>query len=154
MNRRNATGALGALIMAGLAERALAQTPAPHDHNHAPGAPMGAPSAPVNDPLRASAAACVSTGQVCLAHCIRTLSTGDKTMGDCAKSINQLLAICGALESLTAQGSAFVPAMAKIALESCNRCAELCKPHTDHHPECRACYESCLECAKQCKAIG
>ena len=55
---------------------------------------------------------CIAAGQACLSHCIRLLSTGDKSMGDCAKAVNDMLAICKASESLAANNSKHLKAIA------------------------------------------
>jgi Cys-rich four helix bundle protein (predicted Tat secretion target) len=155
MNRRFTLGALGAASLAGFASRALAQAAAPHDHHHGHGAMPAMPAAagPGYKALQAATATCVADGQTCLAHCIRLLSTGDKSMADCARTVSQLLPLCSALQSLAGQGSPLTPALAKVALDGCSTCAEACKQHVNHHAECKACYESCLECIKQCKAV-
>ena len=58
-----------------------------------------------------------------------------------------------ALQALAGQESALTPKLAKVALEACTACADACKPHVEHHAECKACYESCMECIKQCQAV-
>ncbi len=94
---------------------------------------------------------CVAKGQTCLAHCLVLLGSGDKGMADCAKSVNQMLALCAALQNLAAQNSTLTPALAKITLDACNECEKNCKKHADKHAECKACMEACVECSKQCK---
>ena len=143
MNRRHAIGTMGAASLAGLAAKVQAQ-----------GATAAAAPAKNYSALQASAAACVVKGQTCLAHCIRFLSMGDKSMAECAKALNQMLALCGALQSIAAQGSTLTPSLAKVALEACTQCANACKPHIEHHEVCNACYESCIECIKHCKAVA
>lgn len=144
MNRRQW---LNAASMAALA--ALAQSAGAAQEHHSQG---GAPASHAK--LVAAASDCVAKGQVCLAHCIRLLSAGDDSMSDCAKSINQMLAICGALQNLAAQGAALIPAMARVAEQGCSECAEACKPHVRHHAECKACHDACLACIEQCKALS
>lgn len=142
MDRRTLLGALGAMTLTGAPSRALAQHQG-HGHQHA--AKYGA--------LLAAAADCTAKGDVCLAHCIQLMGDGDKSMGECAAAVNQMLALCAALQKLSSQGSPMVPALAKVALDGCNTCAQACKPHIEKHAECKACRDSCLECAKQCKAV-
>ena len=145
MNRRTVIGALGAMAAAGIAARAQAE----HEHH----AGHGAGSSPYAK-LQVAASLCVANGQVCLAHCIRLLGQGDKGMADCAAAVDQMLAVCGALQDLAGQGSTLTPALARVALEACKRCGEACKPHIEHHAECKACYVSCQECMEQCKAAA
>ncbi len=147
MKRREVMAASGTVMLAALSTTALAQAkPQAHDHAHMHGG--------ANAALISAAADCVVKGQACLAHCLVLLADGDKAMGGCAKSVNQMLAACGALQNLAAQQSALLPAMAKVALEACQACEKECRQHEKKHAECKACMESCVECAKQCKAVA
>ena len=121
-----------------------------HGHKHA--MPMQGGS--LYDGVLAAAGKCVVDAEVCLAHCIRQLSEGDKSMADCARGVNQMLALCKALESLAAQRSPLTPVLAKLCIEACKQCAEACKQHADHHAECKACYESCLACVEACEKVA
>jgi Cys-rich four helix bundle protein (predicted Tat secretion target) len=80
------------------------------------------------------------------------LADGDKAMAACAKTVNQVLAMCSALQALAGQQSSQVPAMAKVTLEACEVCEKECRKH-EVHPECKACAESCIACAKECKKV-
>ncbi|MCQ9374894.1 four-helix bundle copper-binding protein [Methyloversatilis sp. XJ19-13] len=151
MDRRELIGALGAATAAGLSGKVLAQHDPAHDHHHHGGKASVASTPHMK--LIASTSTCISTGEVCREHCIRLLSEGDKGMGDCAKAVSQMLALCTALQSLAAQNSPLLVATATVALEGCNRCADACKPHVDHHAECKACFDACQDCIKACKAL-
>lgn len=143
MNRREALlsgAALAAATFVGYAKAAEME-----HHHHA---------AMVNAGLVAAAADCIQKGQVCLSHCLQLLGQGDKEMAACAKSVNQMLALCGALQSLANQESAYLPQLAKIAMDACNQCEDECKKHADKHEACKACGESCNACAKECKKIA
>ena len=96
---------------------------------------------------------CISKGEVCLAHCLMMLADGNSEMAVCAKTVNQTLAICRALQSLAAQGSPLTAALAKVAVDACLDCEKECRKHEDEHQACKACREACSECVKQCKAI-
>ena len=143
MNRRDALVNSGAVMLAAASSAALSQE---HDHSKMG---HGGP----NQTLVAAAADCVVKGQACLAHCLILLAEGDKTMGGCSKMVNQMLAVCGALQNLASQQSPLLPALAKVALEACQQCVQECSKHKDKHAECKACMESCQNCAKQCKLI-
>jgi len=147
MNRRHLLNAAAVASLAALAQSASAG----HEH-HAHGSGRSGGARTAHTDLVAAAAECVATGQVCLAHCIRLLSEGDDSMGDCARTINQMLALCGALQNLAAQGATLVPVLAKVVVQGCHECADACKPHVDHHAECKECYEACQACIKQCEA--
>jgi Cys-rich four helix bundle protein (predicted Tat secretion target) len=143
MQRREIFGALGAVAVASMAAKTLAQTEPMHHHH-------GGPSK--FEALISAAGDCVAKGDACLAHCLVQLGTGDKSLADCATAVNSLIPLCGALQRLAAQGSPFVVAQAKVTLESCTECEKVCRKHADQHAECKACMEACTECIKQCKA--
>jgi Cys-rich four helix bundle protein (predicted Tat secretion target) len=143
MKRREVFGALSAVAAAGLAATALAADE--HAHHHGGAAKYAA--------LMSAAADCVAKGNACLAHCLVLLGDGDKALADCAKSVNQMLPLCGALQTLAAQGSQYVVGLAKVAQEVCIDCEKACRKHADKHVECKACMEACAECAKQCNNI-
>jgi len=102
MNRRELL--LGGLAMAGtaLVGRAMA---AEHQHDMGGMAGLGhdmgahhhdAPYAA----LALAASDCLQKGQACLSHCLVLLGEGDKAMAGCAQSVNQMLALCAAVQQL------------------------------------------------------
>jgi Cys-rich four helix bundle protein (predicted Tat secretion target) len=145
MERREMLGTLGALALAGVAAHNAIATE-DHSHHHSGGAKY--------QPLINATGDCVAKGEACLAHCLILMGDGDKSMAGCAKAVNQMLALCGALQKLAAQSAPQTKALAKVALDACTECEKECKKHADKHAECKACRESCLECIKQCKAIA
>ena len=154
MNRRqfiSSTAAAATLTVAAATARAHGN----HDHAaHGNHAMPAAAARKAYEAVRAPAGHCVAAGQVCLNHCITLLSTGDTSMKDCAVAVNQMLALCGAIQNLAAQNSRLAPSLAKVCVEACKQCAEACKAHAAHHAECKACYESCLNCIKECQKIA
>ncbi len=146
MDRREAITTAGVLALAALAGTARAQEHTHDHHDHGGGAKSQA--------LIDATGSCIAKGEACLAHCLVLMGDGDKAMAECAKAVNQMLATCGALQNLAAQGSRLTGAMAGVALEACTECEKACKKHADKHAECKACMESCAECAKQCKAFS
>jgi len=146
MNRRDSLIGAGAMLMAAAQGSAQAQSPAmPHDHHHMHGA------APLQA-LLAATSDCITKGQSCIAHCLVLLADGDKAMAACAQSVNQTIALCSALQSLAAQQSSLVPALAKVTLQACEACEKECRKH-EQHAQCKACAESCVACIKECKAV-
>ena len=119
-----------------------------HEGHAAADAGKGGDMALVN-----TVADCIAAGQACLSHCIRLLSTGDTSMGDCAKAVNDMLAICRASESLAASGSKHLKGIAKLCIEACSDCAKACTPHVGHHAECKACKEACDATVEAMKAV-
>ena len=69
---------LSGAAAASLAFAATASAEEHHHHAH------GAVAANPNDALIKATAECIAAGRACLAHCIRLLSEGDKSMADCA----------------------------------------------------------------------
>jgi Cys-rich four helix bundle protein (predicted Tat secretion target) len=139
-------GAIGALAMAGVAANAAAQQ---HDHHHQHGHASNK-----FGPLAAAAADCVVKGDACLDHCLSLLADGDKPMAACAKSVNQMLAVCGAVQKLGAQNAPFTGKMVKLALEVWAECEKECRKHEKKHAECKACADACAECIKLGKGLA
>lgn len=144
MDRRQALQGVVSLTAAGAAASAAAQ-PQQHHHHHG-GGQYGA--------LMEVAADCVNQGEMCLAHCHELLATGDKTLGECAKRVSELLAACTALRSLTAQDSRFVPQYAKLTMQVCDACEKECRKHETKHELCKSCAQSCAACSKECKRVA
>jgi Cys-rich four helix bundle protein (predicted Tat secretion target) len=135
----------GAAVLAALSTAAMAADD-PHAHHHAHGNPYQG--------LIAATADCGAKGQICVSHCIELLGQGEKEMAACAKSVSQMLALCGALESLAIQQSAYAPALIKTALESFAACEKECRKHESKHVQCKDCADACANCIKQCKALS
>ena len=145
MDRRELLQSAVAFTFVAAATSAIAADDHSH-HQHGAGAKY--------QPLIDATGACIAKGEVCLAHCLTLLGDGDKSMAGCAKAVNQMLALCSALQKLAAQNAPQAKALAKVALEGCTECEKECKKHADKHAECKACAESCAECIKQCKAFA
>jgi Cys-rich four helix bundle protein (predicted Tat secretion target) len=104
--------------------------------------------------LAGAAADCVKTGQVCIDHCLDMFAQGDNATAACARSVNQLLPVCTALQQLAAQNSPYVQRYASLAREICRDCERECRKHEKEHQACRDCAESCAACAKECDAVA
>lgn len=142
MNRREVMLSAVALAGAGLVGTARAGE---HDHHH---------HAAVASSLVEAVADCIQKGQVCLDHCLELLGNGEKEMATCAKSVNQMLALCTAVQQLANQNSRHLPKLAAVAMAACRDCEEECKKHAEKHDACRACGESCATCYKECQKIA
>jgi Cys-rich four helix bundle protein (predicted Tat secretion target) len=123
-----------------------AQQPAPeHDHmehmHHGDGADF-ALTEQETATVRALTA-CSVAGEVCLSHCIQTLSTGDVSMAACARSVRDMLAICRSTQALIETHSTFAGQQLALCRDACNACRSECAPHATHHAACRACAEAC-----------
>lgn len=141
MNRRELL--LSGVALVGATIVGKAQAADRHEHHHHGSA--------VNAALISAASDCVQKGQVCLSHCLTLLGQGDKEMAACAQSVNQMLAVCGALQQLASQESRYLKSQAKIAMDICKECEDECKKHADKHDACKACMDSCAACYKECK---
>ena len=138
MNRRTLLAAGAGLMM--VSGSALAQ----HDHG-----PHGTTTS-----LLDAASTCVKAGLVCLDHCQHAFAAGDSSLAACSRAADQMVSICGTLAKLASVQSSYLPAMAKIALASCQNCEAECRKHADKHAACKACAEACAACAAECKKVA
>jgi len=100
--------------------------------------------------LMESSAKCVSTGNECLRHCFGMLSMNDPSMAECTKASYDLIAACGALETLAAVNSPFTPPLAKTVADVCLACKKECDKFPQYS-ECKACGDACQACADECR---
>jgi Cys-rich four helix bundle protein (predicted Tat secretion target) len=98
-----------------------------------------------------AALACIRVGEECLDHCVRSLSTGDKMMAECAGTVRAMLPLCHAVVELSRLDSTHLKALAAVCAKACRDCEAACKKHSGHHAECKACMESCARCAAACE---
>ncbi len=118
----------------------------PSTHNHS------APAGDKNKAVATASANCVQKGEECLEHCMEMLSTGDKSMAACAKSVRDMMVFCNALQKAANQNSKRTKALAKLAAEACKDCEDECRKH-ENMETCKACADACAECQKACKAV-
>ncbi len=144
MNRRELLLGAASLVAAAATSNAFATDEHEHHHHMDAG----------NQALTTAIADCIQRGQVCLNHCIELMGMGEKEMADCAKSVNQMLAICTALQQVANQSSKYLPPLAKVAMDACRDCEDTCKKHAEKHEVCKACMDSCNTCAKECKKVA
>lgn len=151
MDRRSVLTGFTALAAA--AATGTAGAVAMDEHAHHKGMHHEHHANPYKDLLAASSA-CLNAGEICLAHCIDLMSAGDIGMADCTHNVNQMLAVCRAVHALAAQESKHLPALARIATETCKSCMEACRKHADVHQQCKDCMVSCEACAKECGKVA
>ena len=106
------------------------------------------------DALAQAAGTCTVAGNVCLQHCLTLLAQGDKSLGDCAKAVSQMLAVCNATSALAAFNSQYTPRLAKLCVDVCTDCEKACRPHAEHHAVCKACADACVATIAQAKLIA
>ncbi|OHC75603.1 MAG: hypothetical protein A3G18_00120 [Rhodospirillales bacterium RIFCSPLOWO2_12_FULL_58_28] len=146
VNRRNVLAGAGALIAAAtISGKAAAAEPAMGHMDH---------SANKYQALADAALHCVSMGQACINHCLITFKKGDASLADCARLVEQTIAISQTLAQFAALESPYIAALAKLCIDVCSACEAECRKHADLHVACRNCAESCLMCIKECKKIA
>jgi len=156
MNRREVLSGMGVAGAAAIAARAaLGQTdkkpakqpaaPATgHEHHHMGGSKYQA--------LIDSTHACMATGDACINHCLQSLGTGDKTLAECAKSVEAMLPLVTATGKLAAQDAKRLKELAAVCGKACKDWEAECKKH-EQHPECKACGDACTKCAAECEKV-
>jgi Cys-rich four helix bundle protein (predicted Tat secretion target) len=149
MNRRDILKTTGAIALAALASEALAKEE--HHHDHAASGHEGMKNP--NLKLISTASDCIVKGGLCIDHCLMLLADGEKEMAACARSVHQVLALCGALQQMASYQSPQLKALAKVAMEGCKECEDECRKHEKKHAVCHDCAEACAACYKECKAF-
>jgi len=140
MQRREFIAAVGTAAAFAAASPAFAQTEEPMHP-------------PKFKKLEETTSECVATGNDCLRHCFGMFAMKDTSMTACADSAFQLIAACGALQSLAAVNSPHTGHFAKVVEMICSDCQKECEKFP-HVAECKACGESCKKCAEECRKIS
>jgi Cys-rich four helix bundle protein (predicted Tat secretion target) len=153
MERRDFFKAAGAAVLVAASTKALAEdmdmSKMPMDHEH-----MMHMGNPPNAKLQDTALNCVKAGQVCINHCLDSYAMGDLSMAGCARTVDQMLAVCSTLAKLASVGSPHLARMAKVAYGMCKDCEKECRKHADQHAECKACADACAACAEECEKVA
>jgi len=97
---------------------------------------------------------CIRTGEACLDHCLSFFKKGDTSMAECADSVNQMLAMCTAMQKLASHNSKYAAEMAMTCVRVCKDCELACNKHAKKHEVCRACADACKDCIRACKQIA
>lgn len=97
--------------------------------------------------------ACAAAATACIAHCQKSLATGDKMMAECLKTALDCDALCEAVAKLARYESAQAPAIAKASIPAMKACADACKPHVEHHAVCKTCFDACNEAVSAANAV-
>jgi len=95
------------------------------------------------DALIAPYQACTTAVAACIAHCQRLLANGDKSVGRCLRTALDCDVVCNAVVRAAGLNSDYTPALAKVSVDAMSACVEACKPHIEHHAECKHCYDAC-----------
>ncbi len=114
-----------------------------------PAAVVPAGSADRHPDLVAAAGKCVAAGEICLSHCVDSLAAGETMLGQCARVVHQMLAVCKMLATLASAGSSHLAQAAALCDAVCKDCKAACDQHASMHPECKGCADACGEMLAQ-----
>jgi Cys-rich four helix bundle protein (predicted Tat secretion target) len=103
--------------------------------------------------LEEAAGRCVATANDCMRHCLGMMTMNDASMSVCANASYQVVAACGALQTLAAVNSAQLPAFAQAVGTICVACQKECGKFPQY-AECKACGEACRDCAEACRKVA
>lgn len=142
LTRRQVLMGAGVVLAAAGAPNVFAKTE--HNHNHQ-GKYPGVVKATLD---------CIRTGESCLDHCLDSFKKGDTSLADCADSVNQMLAMCTAMQKLASHNSKYAAEMAMTCVRVCKDCEVACKKHAKKHTVCRDCANACKDCIRACKKIA
>jgi Cys-rich four helix bundle protein (predicted Tat secretion target) len=142
MERREFFAAVGAVAAIASASHALAQ-----------GATGTSMHPAKYKALEESSGHCVAAGNDCLRHCLGMASMKDTSMAECASSAYQLVAACGALQTLAAVNSTHLAAFAKAVGAICTACQTECEKYPNV-AECSSCATACKACAAECGKVS
>ena len=142
MNRRQVIAGAGGVLAAGMASGLLKNS--------------GVAFAAGEMSLLSELSLCIERGYTCEAHCMKELSSGNKDMGKCNIKVNDMLAVCQAMQRLVAYKSDRAKDMAAVCIKACQDCADACEEHKAHwahkmHLDCKACFDSCVAVVKAVK---
>lgn len=98
--------------------------------------------------------ACTAAISACIAHCQVLLADGDKSLGECLRTALDCDVTCGATLKAASLQSSHTGALARVAVASMKECIEACKPHLEHHAECKACHDACVAAVRASRRIG
>jgi len=145
MDRREFIAAAGTAAAVASASQAFAQAMG--------GGEMEDMHSPKYKALEKTSIECVTTGNDCLRHCLGMYKMKDTSMADCADSVFQLVAACGALAALAAVNSEHTGHLAKVVEMVCIDCKKEC----DNFPKiavCKTCGDACKACAEECRKVA
>ncbi len=142
VERRNLILGAGALLGAAAVGPAFAAGDAHHHHG-----------GNGNDALLKSALECMSTSQICLAHCLTEFKQGKTDMADCAQTVQESAAMCEAFFTMASLSSIHIAKVADACLAACESCEKACDEFAKKHQVCKDCRDSCRDLIKRIKQM-
>jgi Cys-rich four helix bundle protein (predicted Tat secretion target) len=157
MQRRKLISAVTSIAAIGFGSmvsgRAAAQANAEHDHK-AMMAGQSATKPRRYDELVEPFQACSKAVAVCISHCQTLLATGDRSLGRCLRTALDCDVVCNAALRAALINSNYTPSLARTAVAAMDACVKACKPHIEHHVECKACHDACLAAIDAAKKLA
>lgn len=143
MNRRELFLGAGALALAGVSGAASAQ----EGHHH------HAKSGGEYDKLIYEAVECIKKGELCLNHCFETFASGDTSLAECARTVNEMIYICEATVKAASYNSRHAKEVIAVCIKYCEDCEKECRKHEKKHQICKESAENCAKCIKEAKKV-
>lgn len=112
-----------------------------------------APAPTPHAALISAAKKCGAVGEVCLKHCIKLTSAGDKSLADCMCNVRAMLVVCNAVGRLAGQDAKRLNDLTKVCLDVCTDCEVECRKHESHHVECKNCGNTCAAMIVEAKKL-
>lgn len=81
-------------------------------------------------------------GQTCLSHCIYLLGEGQKEVATVARTVNELLTLCSATQSLAVQHGRQLAGLVPLAMAAAESCEIECRKHAQHE-QIKQCADAC-----------
>ena len=106
-----------------------------------------------HEDLVKSASHCAMLAEQCVKVCYDQLEAGDKSMAECGRKLEELIATCKGIEKMAIYDSAHLKDMAKLTAKVCEDSEKECLKHK-HHKQCADCAVSCRECIDHCKKVS
>ncbi len=157
MQRRNFVSAAASIAAIGFGSlasgRAAAQATAEHDHKAMMAGPATAKPRRYDD-LVEPFQACSKAVAVCISHCQTLLATGDRSLGRCLRTALDCDVVCNAALRAALIDSNYTPSLARTAVAAMGACVKACKPHIEHHAECKDCHDACLAAIDAAKKLA
>ncbi|NRA63295.1 MAG: four-helix bundle copper-binding protein [Pseudobacteriovorax sp.] len=155
MNRRDLIAGSGAVLVgAAMSGTLLAEDPHKDHKHHKHHKHKKAKPRVISKQEKAVFASledCLSTGKLCVSHCMRLIEVGDTAMLECQRVVMDMIAVTESLQTVMGYGSAKksrIKSLIKACQEFCLDCEKECKKHADHHKECADCAKACRDYAK------
>ena len=153
MNRREAITTVGGVTAMAAATAMGAGIANAAEDNAGHSAHKGHVQKNHHEDLVKSASHCAMLAEQCVKVCYDTLEAGDKSMAECGRKLEELIATCKGIEKMAIYDSAHLKEMAKLTTKVCEDSEKECLKHKEHK-QCADCAVSCRECIELCKKVA